>query len=99
MAVGDSYYSLAQYPQAVTQYRLALSKGGVDADRVNTRLGIALARSGDLPGGKAALTQVGGNWSNTARFWTVWTDQQAQPAVQSAANPDAPAAGGSAPSS
>lgn len=90
MAVGDSYFSLGQYPQAATQYRLALSKGGVDADRVNVRLGIALARSGDLPSGKAALAQAGGNWANTARFWTVWTDQQAQPIVQSASAPPAP---------
>ncbi|MGV3768390.1 MAG: hypothetical protein ACO1NM_00010 [Sphingobium phenoxybenzoativorans] len=78
LEVGDVYFSLGQYPQAVEQYRLALSKGGVDPTRVNGRLGVALARSGDLPGGKAALAQAGGNWTNVAGFWNVWVDQQAQ---------------------
>lgn len=89
MAAGDSYFSLAQYPKAVEQYRLALSKGGVDDARVNSRLGVALARSGDLAGAKAALAQANGNWANVARFWTVWVDQQAQ--IQQATNA-APAA-------
>lgn len=92
MAVGDSYFSLGQYSQAVTQYKLALSKGGADAGRINTRLGVALARSGDLAGGKAALAQVNDSWSNVARFWTVWVDQQ------KAANPTAAATPGAAPS-
>lgn len=78
MAVGDAYFSLGQYPQAATQYRLALSKGGIDAQRVNTRLGVALARSGDLAGGRTALAQVLGNWANDARFWGVWLDHQAK---------------------
>lgn len=75
---GDAYFSLSQFPQAVTQYRLALSKGGVDTSRVNTRLGIALARSGDLPGAKASLAQASGSWATVANFWNVWVDQQVQ---------------------
>ncbi|AUW60203.1 hypothetical protein C1T17_09645 [Sphingobium sp. SCG-1] len=75
---GDAYFSLSQFPQAVTQYRLALSKGGVDMARVSTRLGIALARSGDLPGAKASLAQATGSWATVANFWNVWVDQQAQ---------------------
>jgi len=78
LEVGDTYFSLGQYPQAVEQYRLALSKGGVDPTRVNGRLGVALARAGDLPAGKAALAQAGGGWTNVAGFWNVWMDQQAQ---------------------
>ncbi|HEX7782085.1 MAG TPA: hypothetical protein VF509_04705 [Sphingobium sp.] len=78
LEVGDTYFSLGQYPQAVEQYRLAISKGGVDTGQVNGRLGVALARSGDLPAGKAALAQAGGNWANVAGFWNVWIDQQAQ---------------------
>jgi hypothetical protein len=77
-SVGDDYFSLAQYPQAVEQYRLALSKGGVDADRTNARLGVALARSGDMDGAKAALAQVGGNWANVAGFWQIWVDHQSR---------------------
>jgi hypothetical protein len=87
MAVGDTYFSLGQYPQAATQYRLALSKGGVDAARVNSRLGIALARSGDLPGGRAALAQASsGPSTNVAGFWSVWIDKQGS-ASASAATP------------
>ncbi len=78
LAVADSYFSLGQFPQAVEQYRLALSKGGVDANRVNSRLGVALARSGDLVNAKAVLAQVTGEWSDLAGFWSVWVDQQTQ---------------------
>nr|WP_087575129.1 hypothetical protein [Sphingomonas sp. CDS-1] len=79
MGVGDTYFSLGQFPQAVEQYRLALSKGGVDAGKANARLGVALARSGDLVGAKVALGQVtAGNWANVAGFWLVWVDQQSR---------------------
>lgn len=78
LAVADSYYSMAQYPQAVEYYRMAASKGGVDAARVNTRLGIALARSGDYVGGGQALSQVtGGAWSGVAGLWRLWVGQRA----------------------
>jgi tetratricopeptide (TPR) repeat protein len=94
LSVGDAYFSLGQYPQASAQYRLALSKGGVDAARVNTRLGVALARSGDLAGGRAALAQVTGNWANDAAFWNVWLEQQAKVAAAPATTAaPAPAAG------
>ncbi len=78
LKTGDLYFSLSQYAQAVPYYQLALSKGGVDAARVNSRLGVALARSGDLPGGKAALAQASGDWSAVSGFWSVWVDQQAK---------------------
>ena len=74
--VADNYFALAQFSQAAQQYRLALSKGGIDQDRVNARLGVALARSGDLPGAQAALAQVAGNWANVAGFWSIWVDHQ-----------------------
>lgn len=78
LAVADSYFALSQYPQAVEQYRTALAKGGIDADRANTRLGVALARSGDMTGARTTLAQVsGGEWTNLAGLWSVWVDQQA----------------------
>lgn len=76
LAVADSYFSLSQYPQAAELYRIALAKGGVDANRANTRLGIALARSGDLPNARTALAQVGGNWTAVAGFWSSWVEQK-----------------------
>ncbi|PZU12399.1 MAG: hypothetical protein DI606_09350 [Sphingobium sp.] len=81
LAVADDYFSLAQYPQAAEQYRAALTKGGIDSNRVNTRLGVALARSGDLPGARAALAQVGGSWAAVAGFWSVWVDHKDQKAA------------------
>jgi tetratricopeptide (TPR) repeat protein len=76
LAVADSYFSLGQFPQAVENYRLALSKGGVDAGRVNARLGVALARSGDLDGAQATLAQVTGDWTAMAGFWSSWAAHQ-----------------------
>ena len=77
LALGDNYVSLGQFPQAVEQYRLALTKGGVDAGRVNARLGIARARSGDYAGAQAALAQApDSDWANVAGFWSTWIDQQ-----------------------
>lgn len=81
LAAGDGYAALAQYPQAVEQYRIALTKGGVDAGRVNARLGVALARSGDLTGAQAALAQADGAWASVAGFWSVWVDQQSRKAA------------------
>ncbi|MGW8203054.1 hypothetical protein ACWGM0_10975 [Sphingomonas bisphenolicum] len=76
LAVADSYFSLGQFPQAVEQYRLALTKGGIDAGRANARLGVALARSGDLPNAQATLAQVSGPWTAIAGFWTAWAQHQ-----------------------
>lgn len=75
-AAGDSYFALAQFPQAVEQYRLALTKGGVDTNRTYARLGVALARSGDLAGAQTALAQASGPWANVAAFWSTWVEQQ-----------------------
>jgi tetratricopeptide (TPR) repeat protein len=75
MAAADAYFSLGQFPQAVEQYRAALAKGSVDTAQAYSRLGVSLARSGDLPGARAALAQAGGEWRNVAAFWSVWVDQ------------------------
>ena len=55
---GEAYYGQGNYAKAAELYRLALQKGGVDANEVNTRLGIALAASGDKAGAKAAFEAV-----------------------------------------
>lgn len=89
-AVGDTYFSLGQFAQAAEQYQLALSKGGIDQARVNARLGVALARSGNLQGAKPALAQATGSWANVAGFWSVWVDQQSRrTALQSPSPADA----------
>lgn len=55
---GDAYLGSGNYPKAIELYRVALQKGGVDADAVNTRLGIALANTGDKAGAKTAFETV-----------------------------------------
>jgi hypothetical protein len=72
----DSMLANAQFAQAVPLYQAALSAGGVDADRVNTRLGIALARSGDLAGAQDAFARAKGQWGDVALFWSAWAKGQ-----------------------
>lgn len=80
LAAGDAVFAAANYPSAIEYYRMALRKGGVDTAHANARLGIALARSGDLAGGKAALAQVStGPWVPVAGLWTVWINGKAAP--------------------
>ena len=70
---GDVYLGAGNNAKAATQYRAALGKGGVDADAVNTHLGIALARSGDKAGAQAAFAAVTGSpRADIASFWTTW---------------------------
>lgn len=75
LAAADAALGAADDATAAALYRLALQKGGIDTMRANTRLGIALARTGDLAGGKAALAQVNaGPWAPVAGLWSVWLE-------------------------
>ena len=68
---GDAYLSKGDNAKAVELYRAALSKGGVNADEVNTHLGIALSRSGDKAGAVAAFANVKtGVRGNLASLWS-----------------------------
>ena len=74
--VGDAYLGSRNFVKAVEMYRLALQKGGVDANLVNTRLGIALAMQGQKAEAKAAFqTVTGAPRGEIARFWATWVDQ------------------------
>ena len=74
---GDAYLGYGNYTKAVELYRAALQKGGVDPNVVNLRLGMALVRSGDKAGAKAAFQAVTGPRAQLAQYWMIWTDQQA----------------------
>lgn len=78
MAAGtaDAYLGYGDDAKAVPLYKLALSKGGVDADQVNTRLGIALTRLGQKAEAKTAFQAVKGPRADIAAFWLLWLDQQ-----------------------
>ncbi|WP_343528371.1 hypothetical protein [Sphingomonas sp.] len=74
----EAYYGQGNYAKAVDLYRTALQKGGVDANEVNTRLGIALAAQGDKAGAKAAFDAVkGAPRADLAGFWNTWLQTQA----------------------
>jgi hypothetical protein len=72
---GDAYLGQDNFTKAAELYRLALQKGGVNADEVNTRLGIALAKSGDKAGATAAFAAVkGAPRAEIAALWTTWLE-------------------------
>ncbi|QYE34319.1 tetratricopeptide repeat protein [Polymorphobacter sp. PAMC 29334] len=78
MGQGDAYYGYAEYAKAADMYRLALTKGGIDAGTANLRLGATLARSGDKAGATAALQQVkGAPREQLATYWMIWLGTKA----------------------
>ena len=71
----NAYLANGDAAKAAEFFQLALQKGGVDQDEVNTRLGIALAKSGRRDEAKAAFAKVTGAPRNElAAFWTLWLD-------------------------
>ena len=54
-------------------FELAKEKGGVDADEVNTRMGIAKMKAGDNAAAKAAFEAVqGGARKQIAGLWLAY---------------------------
>ena len=70
--VADALYGYGRYTEAAEMYRLALSKGGEDANLVNTRLGATLALAGQRAQAEAALRAVTGPRAGLAGFWLAW---------------------------
>jgi hypothetical protein len=70
--VADALFGYARYPEAAEMYRLALSKGGEDANLVNTRLGATLALAGQRAEAEAALRAVTGPRAELASLWLAW---------------------------
>lgn len=87
---GDAYLGYGMYGQAADLYKVALQKGGVDANIANLHLGEALARSGQQAAAVQAFASVTGPRQPLAVYWTIWTNQGAKPAAAPAAR--APAA-------
>jgi len=72
-STADAYLGYKDYAKAVSLYRTALQKGSVDAGEINTRIGIALALSGDAAGAKSAFEQVTtGARKSIAEYWLLW---------------------------
>jgi tetratricopeptide (TPR) repeat protein len=70
----DAYVSYGEYAKAAELYKVALEKGGVDANVVNLHLGWALAQQGDAAGAKAAFALVQGPRKPIADFWVIHLD-------------------------
>jgi predicted NAD-dependent protein-ADP-ribosyltransferase YbiA (DUF1768 family) len=74
----DAYLGQGQPAKAADLYRIALTKGGVNADDVKTHLGIALSRSGDKAGAQTAFAAVkGAPRANIAALWVAWLNTNA----------------------
>jgi hypothetical protein len=79
LGTGDAYFGYGDYAKAAAMYRLALQKGGVDANTANLRLGMALAKAGQAAEAKQAFATVtSGPRAEIAQFWTMWLDQGAR---------------------
>jgi len=74
----DAWLGYGNFAKAAELYKMALQKGGVDAAIVNTRLGYALARTGDKAGAAAAFKAVTGvPRDQLAKYWQIWLASQA----------------------
>jgi tetratricopeptide (TPR) repeat protein len=79
LGTADAYLGYGDNEKAIALYKIALTKGGVDADTVNTHLGVALFRAGQKDAAKAAFTAVNatGARGDIAAFWLLYLDQPA----------------------
>jgi len=75
LRTGDAFLGYARYVDAIALYQAALQKGGVDANVVNTRLGIAYALAGQRAQAEAAFRAVAGPRAELAQFWMLWLQQ------------------------
>jgi hypothetical protein len=75
LSTGDAYLGYNDWATAADLYRQALAKGGVDANVVNTRLGMALARAGQKDAAKQAFSQVTGARAGLAKYWMIYLDK------------------------
>ena len=77
LSIGDAYFGYGDYSKAIELYRAALQKGSVDANVVNTRLGMALALSGKTAEAQAAFESVSGSRTSLAELLKLWASQRA----------------------
>jgi Flp pilus assembly protein TadD len=76
LKTADAFFGYGDYSKAVALYRAALTKGPVDANLVNTRLGMALALAGNRAEAEVAFRAVAGPRAALAAYWLVWLAQR-----------------------
>lgn len=91
MAAGDAFLSYDQPAKAEEMYQLALTKGGVETERVETRLGIAQVDEGKYADAEATFGKITGPRKQLADLWTIYAEQKAKGAAAPAAPAAAPA--------
>ena len=70
----DAYASYADYASAIELYRKALSLGGLDANLINTRLAVALFKSGQKDEAKSVFASITGPRADLAKYWLTFID-------------------------
>lgn len=80
MAAGDAFLSYDDAAKAEEMYKIALTKPGVDAPRVMTRLGIAQADQGKSAEAQETLSKVTGIRGPIAQLWSAYAKSKAAPA-------------------
>jgi hypothetical protein len=73
---GDVLYGYGRYAEAAELYRVALGKGGEDANLLNLRVGASLAMAGQRAGAETALRAVTGTRAELASLWLTWLNRR-----------------------
>ncbi len=81
LLTGDVYLGYGQYAQAADLYKVALQKGGVDANVTNLHLGEALAQAGQKADAVKVLGTVTGSNQALAQYWAIWANKGSAPAA------------------
>jgi hypothetical protein len=76
-ASGDVYLSIDNGAKAEEMYKLALEKGGVDRDRILTRVGISQVEQGKWAEARETFAQIDGRRLPVAKLWLTYIDQEA----------------------
>lgn len=72
LVVADTFANLGQYDKAIPYYKGLIGNTVVDQDTINLRLGVALMKTGDKAGAKAAFDTVkAGPRQSIAKFYDV----------------------------
>ena len=77
-ATADALLSYGQPAKAEALYNLALQRGGIDVQRVQTRIGIAQFDQGKFADAKASFDKVSGVRVPLAQLWSIYSAQKAK---------------------
>ena len=90
-AAGDNYLALGMPEKAVKMYKIAGQKGGVEADRLQMRTGVAETEAGDYDAATQQFQQVTGKRVPVAKMWLAYIFTKQHPEIANAPDPSAPA--------